>query len=60
MIVVVDIKGDKVRLGIEAPKGVPVHRREVYDAIRRDEEQKLKEKESQAPCQDENLTTKTD
>jgi carbon storage regulator len=34
-IVVVEIRGDKVRLGIEAPKEVPVHRREVYDAIRR-------------------------
>ena len=36
-IVVVDIRGDKVRLGIEAPKEVPVHRREVYDAIQRNE-----------------------
>ncbi|GAB4130386.1 carbon storage regulator CsrA [Thermopirellula anaerolimosa] len=33
-IVVVDIRGDKVRLGITAPKEVPVHRREVFDAIR--------------------------
>jgi carbon storage regulator len=32
-IVVVEIRGDKVRLGIEAPKEVPVHRREVYDLI---------------------------
>ena len=30
-IVVVEIRGDKVRLGIEAPKEVPVHRKEVYD-----------------------------
>ena len=35
-IVVVEIRGDKVRLGIEAPKEVPVHRREVYEAIMRD------------------------
>ena len=35
MIVVVEIRGDKVRLGIEAPEEVPVHRREVFDAIRR-------------------------
>ncbi len=36
-ITVVDIRGDKVRLGIDAPKDVPVHRREVYDAIKRSE-----------------------
>lgn len=34
-IVVVDIRGDKVRLGIEAPEHVSVHRREVWDAIER-------------------------
>ena len=36
-IVVVEIRGDKVRLGVEAPKEVPVHRQEVYEAIRRNE-----------------------
>ncbi len=35
VVVVVDIRGDKVRLGVEAPKEVPVHRREVFEAIRR-------------------------
>jgi len=34
-IVVVEIRGDKVRLGVEAPKEISVHRREVYDAIMR-------------------------
>lgn len=34
-IVVVEIRGDKVRLGVEAPREVPVHRREVFDAIAR-------------------------
>lgn len=34
-IVVIEIRGDKVRLGVEAPKEVPVHRREVFDAIHR-------------------------
>lgn len=37
-IVVVEIRGDKVRLGVEAPREVPVHRREVYDAIQRIQE----------------------
>jgi carbon storage regulator len=37
-IVVVDIRGDKVRLGVEAPKEIPVHRREVYDAIQKNEQ----------------------
>jgi carbon storage regulator len=32
-VTVIEIRGDKVRLGIEAPKDVTVHRREVYDAI---------------------------
>lgn len=36
-IVVVEIRGDKVRLGIQAPQQVAVHRREVYDAIKRDQ-----------------------
>jgi carbon storage regulator len=35
-ITVVDIRGDKVRLGIQAPKEVTVHRKEVYEAIRRE------------------------
>ncbi len=36
-IVVVEIRGDKVRLGVEAPKEIPVHRREVFEAIARGE-----------------------
>ena len=35
-ITIVDIRGDKVRLGINAPNTVPVHRKEVYQAIQRD------------------------
>jgi carbon storage regulator len=35
-ITIVDVRGDKVRLGITAPKSIPVHRREIYDAIQRE------------------------
>ena len=35
VLTVVEIRGDKVRLGIEAPREVPIHRSEVYEAIRR-------------------------
>lgn len=35
-ITVVDIRGDKVRLGINAPTHIPVHRKEVYEAIQRE------------------------
>lgn len=35
VVTIVEIRGDKVRLGINAPSDVPVHRREVFEAIRR-------------------------
>jgi carbon storage regulator len=38
-ITIVDIRGDKVRLGITAPSEIPVHRKEVYDAIQRENRQ---------------------
>ena len=38
-LTVVDIRGDKVRLGIKAPPSIVVHRKEVYDAIKRENEQ---------------------
>jgi len=37
-LTIVDIRGDKVRLGVEAPANVPVHRKEVYDALKRESE----------------------
>lgn len=36
VVTIVDIRGDKVRLGINAPAEVPVHRQEVYEAIQRE------------------------
>ena len=39
VITVVDIRGDKVRLGINAPVQIPVHRQEVYEAIQRENRQ---------------------
>jgi carbon storage regulator len=39
VVTIVDIRGDKVRLGINAPTEIPVHRQEVYEAIRRENRQ---------------------
>ena len=36
VVTIVDIRRDKVRLGIDAPGEIPVHRREVYEAIQRE------------------------
>lgn len=36
VVTIVDIRGDKVRLGIQAPSEIPVHRQEVYEAIKRE------------------------
>ena len=36
VVTIVDIRGDKVRLGIQAPNHIPVHRQEVYEAIQRE------------------------
>ena len=40
-ITIVDVRGDKVRLGITAPREIPVHRKEVFEAIKREEAEKL-------------------
>ena len=38
-VIIVDVRGDKVRLGITAPNDIPVHRREIYDAIQREKQE---------------------
>lgn len=45
VITIVDIRGDKVRLGIEAPKDITVHRQEVYEAIQRENQRRAAEAE---------------
>jgi carbon storage regulator len=47
-IIIVDVRGDKVRLGITAPKSIPVHRREIYDAIQREKTEKKELQKQQA------------
>ena len=49
-IIIVDVRGDKVRMGITAPKNIPVHRREIYDAIQR--EKQGKEQKNSRPRED--------
>ena len=50
-ITIVDIRGDKVRLGITAPATIPVHRKEVYDAIQRENREAARVKmEDLASC----------
>ena len=46
-ITIVDVRGDKVRLGITAPREIPVHRREVYEAIQREKSEKEAEAQAQ-------------
>ena len=42
-ITIVDVRGDKVRLGITAPKSIAVHRKEVYEAIQREKKEAQKQ-----------------
>ncbi len=50
VVMVVDVRGDKVRLGIQAPREVAVHRREIYDAIKRAEEEKAAVRPTDTPA----------
>ena len=57
-IIIVDVRGDKVRLGITAPKSIPVHRREIYDAIQREKRQKKESQEQQQEPQQQDSNDK--
>lgn len=43
VITIVDVRGDKVRLGVAAPTNIPVHRKEVWEAIQRQQQEAAKE-----------------
>ena len=45
-VIVVQIRGDKVRLGVKAPPSVKVHREEVYQAIAREQKREAKQVEA--------------
>jgi carbon storage regulator len=49
VITVVEVRGDKVRLGIQAPRDVPVHRQEVYESLQKNAEQPVIESPSPTP-----------
>ncbi|MDO5309245.1 MAG: carbon storage regulator CsrA [Planctomycetia bacterium] len=44
IVTIVDVRGDRIRLGIEAPANVPVHRQEIYEAIQRENARRPEEK----------------
>ena len=52
IVTVVDIRGEKIRLGIEAPREVAVHRREVHDAIQKGDEPTRSTSTAQPPTLD--------
>ncbi len=51
-IIIVDVRGNKVRLGITAPKEVPVYRREIYDAIQKEKAQQNEPAQKQTPVEE--------
>ena len=48
-VTIVDVRGDKVRLAINAPRSIPVHRKEVYEAIQREKAEKAVEEKGVNP-----------
>ena len=58
-VTIVDVRGDKVRLGITAPKNIPVHRREVYEAIQREKNEKKNSEQQPKEDSTKNSSEKT-
>jgi carbon storage regulator len=54
-ISVLSVMGDKVRIGIQAPRSIPVYRREVYVAIQREREEELGAVGVELPVEDESV-----
>ncbi len=50
-IIIVDVRGDKVRLGITAPKSVSVHRKEIYNAIQQEKADAEKNNNEKEPLE---------
>ncbi len=49
VITVIEIRGDKVRLGIDAPREIPIHRSEVHDAIKKEREAAARNEDPSSP-----------
>lgn len=49
IVTIVDIRGDRIRLGIQAPPNVSVHRQEIYDAIMREKEREEQPTQTEVP-----------
>jgi carbon storage regulator len=56
-ITIVDVRGDKVRLGITAPRCIPVHRREIYDAIQREKKEKQAKEQAEGVAKEQTEQT---
>lgn len=48
-ITIVDVRGDKVRLGISAPRNVEVHRKEIYLLIQKEKAQQQQQQQNKSP-----------
>ena len=52
VVMVTEVRGDKVQLGIDAPKEVSVHRQEVYEAIQAEMREQIDERREEEPSGD--------